>query len=974
MPNRGSFDPAGHNPDRWHTYPKGHGMRRLDAPDVVWWTDAGAAVSTTTGGAAEDRNLQSGGPRIGESSVVRHLESLAGLEIPNLAAAGVGLNGVTSGGSFFGAAAVDERSAVLLDGISDSISFGASPYTEGYFDFRAAADQSLVVDHLDTFNLTGDLTLLAKLSMADWTPGSTQTIFARWVLLDESEEPAVPKKVVMLRIDGSSRLIYNWSADGNVEFQAVSTAIPPPTGDLWVAVTHDVNNGAGGNTVRFLTSTSLAEPAVMTLLNTVTTPGALTSFYMSTNTPIRVGSRENNQERIYARIKTVILRGSISGASIGLTNEVFRIDADAIVDESASTVPLGTPTGEVATVTGTLLKRPIGGGACFGPGESSTIILCGLVGSTQSSGARLFDSQPASLMGGQAVHVTGTSGAALTARVARAGVGAEVTVVETAITNAPEVIILYVDRQSEVMRLVTDSGGETVTAINPLLGSSQRYADIRIGSSNENSQYAQFDFYAGAIVRKVLDQDEEDLITTMFLDASDRYDDGDYWTVTAPGIFDGVFYAPGDQVLATGTQSMQFDEVNWGRVPAEAVIVPAFIPVEATYFGLVEMNGPPSVIEASFFDDPVVFPYRRLDIYEPDGTLWRENCPLISGSVSIDYGRDERRSGDCEIWLPDANIGPGGLWYDKVFRLYRGLTFSKYHRDANYAQATLVWQIGSFMADRITEGSESANFRITFRDLSKRMMLSKLTEAITFPEGTEIAVVIRALAANSGILDMLVPATGKQIGKDFTFETGASRWEISKKIANDFGYELFFDHRGWLIMRTFIDPLTAPIYLHLVAKRSGLGTNGQQSNVGSYERTTSDERIYNHVAVIAEGTDRTTVYRAEAENTLSTSPTSIARIGRRTMTYTSNFITTQAQAKETADALLAINGLEQFTINVGSTVYPWIEVGTTIQFEDDDVNDNFPSRYLLLSASIPLGLDAMSLTGSRVTIIGSEPS
>ena len=58
MPNRGSFDAAGHNEFRWHTYPKGRGMRRLDAVDAAWWSDAGA---------------------------------LLGIELPNLAAVGSGL-------------------------------------------------------------------------------------------------------------------------------------------------------------------------------------------------------------------------------------------------------------------------------------------------------------------------------------------------------------------------------------------------------------------------------------------------------------------------------------------------------------------------------------------------------------------------------------------------------------------------------------------------------------------------------------------------------------------------------------------------------------------------------------------------------------------------------------------------------------------------------------------------------------------
>ena len=1360
MPNRGPFDIAAHHPFRWHTYPKGHGMRRLDAIDVAWWSDAGASISVV-GAASEDRFLESGSVRrIIENAGNRLMESQVAIEISNLAAAGIGMDGISSGApAFFNAAVPGERCAILLDGSNDSISIGSSPYSEGYFDLRAAADQSVVIPSHPSFNLAGDLTLLVKVAFADWTPGSTQTIFSRWLPVSNPEDPPATwlgGKVIMLRLNGAGRLVYNWSTDGTTETQVQSTAsVPPATDELWVAVTHDVNNGSAGNTVRFFISQSLAEPTSMVPLGTAVVSAGTTSFYISEETPIRIGSRDANQDRAYARFKTAIMRGSISGVDIGLTNEVFRFDADAIYDEAATIVPVAVPGGIDAAITGTILKRPQGAGACFGPQESSTVILCGLIGPTQVSGARLFDSQPASLMGGQAIHATGTSGGALTGRVSRAGVGTQFFVSETAITNAPDVVCLRIDRDAGLMRLWTNSGGETTTPISSLLGSSQRFTDIYIGSSNEGTQHADFDFYSGAILRQAINDTELDLIKTMFLDASDLYSDGDYWTVTTPGVFDGVYFAPGDQILAVnpsavtipaylipsvsaaaapdapdleitgnirltakvrktdlttgiyhtiaakmgvgpptyswrwwflannslgfnwsvdgsdpgatqvlsaadiaanfeadtdfyigldidfdndvvqsltsddggnwypigapvsmplaypfnaataleigrqhsgnshiwdgriywaqmesnpsmmgdfplgvdtnangisdgwfvgnnGTQSvgvdgarryqrlvhtlaatefyqlvapvhtlpivvghryraraeirrvtgpadmpvnltfkfysgtypdygdlvgqvdvgpgvnglntwlsidhtmvappgsvwmsmdayaysglssfdvanftlhdldaanqvvwrfdaddypgtdtswvdprgrpwsvtnaaaviptipgadspMRYDEVSWARIPAETVVplaeMAAF--VEPTVFGFVEMNGPPSSKVTSFFDDPVIFPYRRLDIHNHDGSLWREDCPLIGGSVTVDYSRDERRSGDCEIWLKDANVGPGGLWYDKVFRFYRGIILSQYHYDPSYKSATLVWQIGSFMADRISEGSESANFKITFRDLSKRMMLSKLTEATTFPEGTEIAVVIRALAANSGVFDMLVPVTGKQIGKDFTFETGMSRWEIAKKIANDFGHELFFDHRGWLVMRPFIDPLTAPIYLNLVAKRTGRGAENRKSNVGSYDRSASDERIFNHIVVIAEGTDRTTVYRAEARNTLSNSPTSIERIGERTMTYTSNFITTQAQAQETADALLAINALEQFTINVGTAVYPWVEVGTTINFEDDNPNDNFPSRYLLLNATIPLGLENMSLAGSRITIIGSPPS
>ena len=933
MVHRGSFDAASHRPYRWHTYPKGVGMTRLDATDVAWWSDAGA---------------------------------LSGIELPNLAGASTAHQGVTLGTpGFFNADSAGERCAIQLDGTNDSISIGAAPYSEGYFDFRQTEIELVTIPYHASFNVANDITILVKLAAGDWTPGGIQTLAARWL-------PGT-NHCWLLRLNGAGHLMYNWSLNGTTTFQVQSSAsvTPAADGNLWVAVAHDVNTGTG-NAVRFLTSTSFSEPSTMTVLSTHTDPSTVTGIYASTSAPIRLGSRDSNQERLYGRVKTLIVRGSINGTNIGLTNEVLRIDADVISNEADTSLPMPIPSGHTATLSGDILRRPVGGSACFGPGESGTIILCGQVEATQPSGARLYDSQPASLMGGQAIHATATSGTAITARTARAGLGTEVTVAETASTAVPDVICLRIDRAASLLKLWTNSGGETTTALSPTEGSSQRFTDIRIGSSNENSQYANFDFYSGAILRGAISDADRTLIKQMFLDASDTYNDGDTWTVTTPGIFDATFYNAGDQVLATGAPTgMDFTEVDWARIPMETLPGPPDTPVPRTSFGLVEMNGPPSPLEASFFEDPVIYPYRRLDIHNPDGSLWIENAPLIGGSVNIDYSRDERRSGDCEVWLPEASIGPGGLWYDKTFKFYRGLTLGPYHRDLNYRGATLVWQIGSFVADRISEGSESANFKITFRDQSKRMMLSKTTEAITFPEGTEIATVIRALAANSGIFDMLVPATGKYIGKDFTFETGTSRWEIAKKISSDFGYELFFDHRGWLVMRPFIDPLTSPIYLSLVARRAGLGADGQHSNVGSYDRSASDERIYNHIVVIAEGTDRTTVYRAEAENTIPNSPTAISRIGRRTMTYNSSFITSQEQAQSTANSLLGINALEQFTISVGTIVYPWIEVGTTINFEEDKTEDNFPSRYLLLSAGIPLGLDAMSLSGSRVTIVGS---
>lgn len=78
---------------------------------------------------------------------------------------------------------------------------------------------------------------------------------------------------------------------------------------------------------------------------------------------------------------------------------------------------------------------------------------------------------------------------------------------------------------------------------------------------------------------------------------------------------------------------------------------------------------------------------RRVEVYENDGvTLWNpapdtdpDFTRLVDGSVSVDYTRDERRALDLTLLNDDGLLRPnafGGLWYDKVIKIYRGITYS----------------------------------------------------------------------------------------------------------------------------------------------------------------------------------------------------------------------------------------------------------------------------------------------------------
>lgn len=276
-----------------------------------------------------------------------------------------------------------------------------------------------------------------------------------------------------------------------------------------------------------------------------------------------------------------------------------------------------------------------------------------------------------------------------------------------------------------------------------------------------------------------------------------------------------------------------------------------------------------------------------------------------------------------------------------------------------------IWetQIGEFMIDRISEPHFPHEMQITGRDYTKKCMNSRFAVATSFPSGYSLEALISAISSNAGIRKKQLPVTGVVTGKEFAFERGVSRWEAMKEIAKAYNYDLYFNAQGSLVMAKFVDPTTQSAALYIET-----GTEGQ---IASYEKSTSDTRIYNYVVVTGESSDANfpPVY-AIAQNTDPDSPTNIDELGERVYTYTSAFMTTQLQCQEYADQLLAVHSLEEFELNFETLVLPWLEVGTVLGFNDPNPAPGDPNMFLLTSLTLPLGLGPMSGNARRVTIVG----
>jgi hypothetical protein len=314
--------------------------------------------------------------------------------------------------------------------------------------------------------------------------------------------------------------------------------------------------------------------------------------------------------------------------------------------------------------------------------------------------------------------------------------------------------------------------------------------------------------------------------------------------------------------------------------------------------------------------------------------------------------RSERRNIDLTL-LDDGSLphSPAGLWYDKIIKPYSGI-------EVNGVQ--YVTCLGEFMIDRLERSNFPNTVKVTGRDFVKKLQLDKLTATTAFAAGVAPETHIRTIATNGGISKFNLSPTGKLTGVAYTFERNTERWKAIQDLATAYGCEIFFDNFGYLTMRPFVDPVTAPVSHSFLTGSSG--------NLVNFTKAAADGRLRNHVIVYGDSTTNPLVF-ASAENTAVSSPTRIAKIGRRTYSYPSKFIQNNTDAANLASRMLRVMALEQYDISIGAITAPWLEAGDAVEFLDPNVTADQPTRYILASITIPLGLAAMSATAKRVHLV-----
>ena len=282
------------------------------------------------------------------------------------------------------------------------------------------------------------------------------------------------------------------------------------------------------------------------------------------------------------------------------------------------------------------------------------------------------------------------------------------------------------------------------------------------------------------------------------------------------------------------------------------------------------------------------------------------------------------------------------------------------------AKATAVGDIwatglGEFIPDVIDRPRFPHNVHVTGRDFTKKMMIDRFSVTTTFAVGANVGATIQTIATNAGITKFNFATVTNTLGAAVTFEKNTSRWDACKQLAQSISCDLYFDNNGYLTLQLMVDPLTASLLYTF--------KTGAASNLVDFSRSTNDSRLYNDVLVYGDGPDNPLVY-ANVTNTAPSSPTRIAKIGRRTYSFASQFFTSNAQCLLYAQKLLAVVALEQYDMNLTSLVIPWLEVGKAVEVILPDAAVGDPTRFLLTSFSIPMMLGPMTGQAKRVTLVG----
>lgn len=333
----------------------------------------------------------------------------------------------------------------------------------------------------------------------------------------------------------------------------------------------------------------------------------------------------------------------------------------------------------------------------------------------------------------------------------------------------------------------------------------------------------------------------------------------------------------------------------------------------------------------------------RLDAYR-GGDLIVENIAIIDGSVTVNSGTGVRRTLDVTITDESYTLaGLRALW-EKLdvtgveLKAYRGVQYPN-------GQTEMV-PLGVFSLDTQAV-SVSGGSGIQIRsapDRWARVQRAQFEKPASSMSGQRISAEIARLVAGA------VPGGSINNQATSTAMAGLLIWDIDRSaavvdLATSIGAEVYFDVQGDLVIKDAPLLSQTPVWT-VDASPSGVLVSG--------ERSRDRARTYNVVVAYSSSLDGASPYEpVVVVDDDPRSPTYAGGpFGRVPYRYTSPAMTSAAQAKVAATALLNKLKAVNAQLNVEASPHPGLDRGDVITVLTPD---GTIERHLIDSVTIPLG-------------------
>lgn len=196
----------------------------------------------------------------------------------------------------------------------------------------ANAEGILVPDEA-ALDITGDIDLRWYGALDDWTPAGNGA------LIDKRTDSSSISYGMQIRTTGA--IAFYWTPDGSTATTVLSTVATGITDGAakWIRATFDVDNGAGGNDVKFYTSD---DGITWTQLGSTVTTAGTTSIYSGTG-PVRSGYSQLGSFHYAGKLYRVQIYNGIAGTKV--------LDVDTSVLNTGADTTFPALTGQTVTIS-----------------------------------------------------------------------------------------------------------------------------------------------------------------------------------------------------------------------------------------------------------------------------------------------------------------------------------------------------------------------------------------------------------------------------------------------------------------------------------------------------------------------------------------------------------------------------------------------------------------------------------------------